>query len=101
MSGFNITIIQVICCKITDGWRKLKPNTKSNLMKLCPKMSHTLEITFNSLENFNENFENLIKFKECHEDLINVTLEKNASPQIEDPKNSSLGETNIGRSIKI
>ncbi|RHZ80945.1 hypothetical protein Glove_130g8 [Diversispora epigaea] len=58
MSGFRITITQVLRCKITNGWQKLKPNTKSNLMLICPKMSHTLEISFNSLENFDENFKN-------------------------------------------
>ncbi|RHZ82063.1 hypothetical protein Glove_114g175 [Diversispora epigaea] len=99
MSGFEITITQVICCKITDGWRKLKPNTKSNLTKLCPKMSHTIKITFNSLDGFNENFENLLKSKKSRKDLLNVTLIKNASAQIEDPKNSSVGDTNIERSV--
>ncbi|CAG8562138.1 943_t:CDS:2 [Diversispora eburnea] len=101
MSGFHITITQVLCCKITDGWRKLKPNTKSNFMKLCPKMSHTLKITFNSLKNFNENFENFMKSEESHEDHINIILEKNASPQIEDPKKSYVGYINLERSVKI
>ncbi|CAG8604586.1 3788_t:CDS:2, partial [Diversispora eburnea] len=97
MSGFHITINQVICCKITDGWRKLKPYTKSNLMQICPKMSHTIKITFNSLESFNENFEKLMKSKESHDDLINVTLVKKASPQIEDPNGGNI----IERSVKI
>ncbi|RHZ84645.1 hypothetical protein Glove_78g52 [Diversispora epigaea] len=97
MSGFHITINQVICCKITDGWRKIKPNTKSKLMQLCPKMSHTIKITFNSLKSFNEDFENLMKSKESHNDLINVTFEKKTSPQI-DP---NVGNINFERSVKV
>ncbi|CAG8541108.1 11067_t:CDS:2, partial [Diversispora eburnea] len=97
MSGFQITIKQVICCKITDGWRKLKPYTKSKLMQLCPKMSHTIKMTFNNLKTFNEDFENLMKSKESHEDLINVALKKKSPPKV-DP---NVRNVNFERSVKV
>ncbi|CAG8465846.1 903_t:CDS:2 [Diversispora eburnea] len=75
MSGFRITITQTLRCEITDcWWRKLNPNTGSKLMKLCPKMAHTLEITFNSLESFNEKFANLKNSVEFHEDQLNINI---------------------------
>ncbi|RHZ83981.1 hypothetical protein Glove_86g135 [Diversispora epigaea] len=58
VKGFSVTIKQVLNCKI------YKPPfnffNKSSIMK-CPKMVHTLEITFNDLEKFNEGFADLRK----------------------------------------
>ncbi|CAG8451575.1 5464_t:CDS:2 [Diversispora eburnea] len=101
MSGFRITIIQALRCDITDGWRrKLKPNIKSKLMKLCPKMAHTLEISFNSFENFNENFKNLKNYQKFHEDRLKVTVAKNASPQIENQKIQTLEISTLSVQLK-
>ncbi|RHZ44149.1 hypothetical protein Glove_756g38 [Diversispora epigaea] len=105
MSGFRITITQVLRCKITDDWRKYNPITRSKLKKLCPKMAHTFEISFNSLENFNENFANLKKSENCEKlhgvDLLNVTFKKNASPTIENSKNSNIGNIEIKRVLEF
>ncbi|RHZ45082.1 hypothetical protein Glove_692g21 [Diversispora epigaea] len=100
MSGFHITITQVLRCEITDGWRKLKPGTKSKLMLICPKLSHTLKITFNSLKNFDENFANLKNSEKLHEGRLKVTLEKNKSPHIEKPKNSNIGNIDVERKVE-
>ncbi|RHZ54987.1 hypothetical protein Glove_421g120 [Diversispora epigaea] len=107
MSGFRVTITQVLRCDITNGWRKLNPFNpikRSKLRKLCPKMVHTLEISFNSLENFNENFadlKNSKNFEKLQGDFLNVTFSKNASPQIENSKNSNIGNIDIKRAFKI
>ncbi|RHZ45736.1 hypothetical protein Glove_658g3 [Diversispora epigaea] len=103
MSGFRITITQVLRCEITEGWRKYKLNTRSKLKKLCPKMAHTLEISFNSLENFDENFANLKNSENSEKlrgDFLNVTFAKNATPQIEDSKNFHIGNIEIRRSFR-
>ncbi|RHZ45728.1 hypothetical protein Glove_658g26 [Diversispora epigaea] len=103
MSGFRITITQVLRCEITDGWRKYNPITRSKLKKLCPKMAHTLEMSFNSLENFDENFANLKNSENSEKlhggDFLNVTFSKNASPQIENSENSNIGNIEIKRSF--
>ncbi|RHZ45739.1 hypothetical protein Glove_658g7 [Diversispora epigaea] len=99
MDGFHIIISQVLRCTITNSWRKLKLNTGSKLIQLCPKMSHTLKITFKSLENFNEGFEKFGTSKKNLQDLLNVTLEKGAKPQMDNPKNLSIGNINIERSV--
>ncbi|RHZ45065.1 hypothetical protein Glove_692g19 [Diversispora epigaea] len=99
MSGFHITITQVLRCEITDIWQKLKPGTKSKLMLICPKLSHTLKITFNSLKNFDENFANLKNSEKFHEGRLKVTVEKNTFPHIEKPKNSNIGNFNIERKV--
>ncbi|RHZ81916.1 hypothetical protein Glove_116g34 [Diversispora epigaea] len=96
MSGFHITITQVLRCKITKGWRKHKLNTGSKLIQQYPKMAHTFKITFNSLENFNENFENLRNYEESR-DRLNVTFAKNAL-STENTKNSNIEDTSIERS---
>ncbi|RHZ88802.1 hypothetical protein Glove_21g166 [Diversispora epigaea] len=74
MSGFRITITQVLSYKIIDGWQKYNLDIKSKLMQLSPKMAHILEISFNSLKNFNKDFENLRKSENFHEDLLNYNL---------------------------
>ncbi|RHZ45729.1 hypothetical protein Glove_658g27 [Diversispora epigaea] len=90
MSGFRITITQVLRCEITDCWYNPIKRSKSRLKKLCPKMVHILEISFNSLENFNENFANLKNSEKLHGDFLNVTFSKNVSPQIEKSKNENI-----------
>ncbi|RHZ45725.1 hypothetical protein Glove_658g29 [Diversispora epigaea] len=102
MSGFRITITQVLRCEITDCWYNPIKRSKSKLKKLCPKIAHTLEISFNSLENFNENFENLKNSEKLHGgDFLNVTFSKNVSPQIENSKNSNIGNIEIKRSLTM
>ncbi|RHZ85378.1 hypothetical protein Glove_66g48 [Diversispora epigaea] len=61
------------------------------------QMAHTLELSFNSLENFNENFENLMLSEEFHKGFINVNK---AFPQIEVIKNFSSGNIEIKRSFR-
>ncbi|CAG8594746.1 7820_t:CDS:2 [Dentiscutata erythropus] len=69
MRGFKITITQILRCEFRGrGWGK--SNKKVKLIKLCPKMAHTLEITFNSIDNFNENFAKLKRDYFEHENLI-------------------------------
>ncbi|RHZ45740.1 hypothetical protein Glove_658g31 [Diversispora epigaea] len=101
MTGFRVTITQVLCCKITNGWHKYNPITRSKLKKLCPKIAHTLEISFNSLENFNENFANLKSSEnsgKLHGDFLNVTF--SPQPQIENSKNYNIGNIEIKRAFK-
>lgn len=43
--GFRITITQVICFEITNGWHKYNPITRSKLIRIFFKMAHTLEIS--------------------------------------------------------
>ncbi|CAG8613088.1 11428_t:CDS:2, partial [Diversispora eburnea] len=62
VKGFSVTIQQVLNCinKSTFNFLKNFRNNKPPVMK-CPKMVHTLEITFNDLKEFNENFGELRK----------------------------------------
>ncbi|CAG8622727.1 16989_t:CDS:2, partial [Cetraspora pellucida] len=69
MRGFSITITQILRCEFCGcGWSKI--NKKSKLIKLCPQMAHVLEISFNSIDDFNENFAKLNKDYFIHEGLI-------------------------------
>ncbi|RHZ88805.1 hypothetical protein Glove_21g163 [Diversispora epigaea] len=105
MIGFRITITQILRCNIIDGWQKYNPNAKSKLMQLTPKMAHVLEISFNSLENFNNDFENLRKSENFH-DLLNVAFENkknfkyNTDFSIEKNSNIENIEIKQPRSIK-
>jgi len=58
MSGFRITIVQVLRFKFTYINNYI---SRKILLINCPTMSHSLEITFNSLANFNKNFAELRK----------------------------------------
>ncbi|RHZ54988.1 hypothetical protein Glove_421g121 [Diversispora epigaea] len=100
MSGFRITITQVLRCKITSGWRKYNPITRSKLKNLCPKMAHTFEISFNSLKNFNENLVDLKNSEEFQEGRLNVTLSKNSLSRMRNSKNSDIGNIKIKRSFE-
>ncbi|CAG8433023.1 8578_t:CDS:2 [Diversispora eburnea] len=77
MYGFRISIEQILSCKING--RRFISNKESKLIKLCPKMVHTLEITFDSLVDFNKNFENFEMPKGSRPNVIfgeNVTPKK-------------------------
>ncbi|RHZ78091.1 hypothetical protein Glove_168g253 [Diversispora epigaea] len=56
VKGFSVTIKQVLNCQINNP--RLSFFNKSLVIK-CTKMVHTLEITFNDLENFNKGFTEL------------------------------------------
>lgn len=58
MKGFRIEFKQVLC-KVTNQYHWSKK----------AKVVHTLEISFNSFENFNENFESLRKSDVLHDNL--------------------------------
>ncbi|CAG8608451.1 10511_t:CDS:2, partial [Diversispora eburnea] len=62
VKGFSVTIKQVLNCINKPAINFLPFNffNKLSVMK-CPKMVHTLEITFNDLEKFNEGFAELRK----------------------------------------
>ncbi|CAG8594590.1 4066_t:CDS:2, partial [Diversispora eburnea] len=97
MSGFHVTITQVLRCEITNSWHKHKLNTGSKLIQQCPRIAHTFKITFKSLENFNENFENLRNCEEFN-DCLNVTFSKNVLPK-ENTIKSDINDINIERSV--
>lgn len=110
MSGFQITITQVLRCKFIEGWRKHVPGfcrqyisnpTESKWMQICPKMAHTIKITFNDLENFNENFKNLKNSKGAQYDFNNILLSKNTSQKesLKCSKNSKIGSIDVERSV--
>lgn len=75
-----------------------RKKTESKLKKLCPIVAHTLEITFNSLEDFTQNFENFKKSESSHDDLLIFTFEKNSIPHVE--KTGMNGNSEIKRSFK-
>ncbi|RHZ83844.1 hypothetical protein Glove_87g84 [Diversispora epigaea] len=99
MSGFHVTITQVLRCETNDNWRRFILNKGTKLIQQCPKMAHTFKITFNSLEKFNENFENLRNCKESH-DRLNITFAKNILPT-EPTKKSDIKDINIERSASL
>ncbi|RHZ83982.1 hypothetical protein Glove_86g134 [Diversispora epigaea] len=70
MKGFSITIKQVLNCKIKSNNFSLLSLVK------CPKLVHTLEITFNNLEKFNKGFAELRKKLHCGSLNPEIKLEK-------------------------
>lgn len=63
-------------------------------------MAHTLEITFNSFEDFDEKFLNLKRSRDLHNEFLEVTFTKKDLPQIENIKNLSNGNIEFKRSFK-
>jgi len=63
-------------------------------------MAHTLKISFNSLENFNENFKCLKKSGEFNEGLISVAFAKNYPPQIEHRKDFNIGNDDVSKALQ-
>lgn len=94
MSGFHVTITQVLYCKI-NGWCKYNPIARSKTKKLCPKMAHSPRITFNGFDNFNKNFKNFRKSDDFHDGFLNVAFSKKPSPQMENSKSSSIENIEI------
>ncbi len=58
MHGFCITITQVLDYRPKAKAYKFLSYKKPKLLQ-CPKMAHSLKITFNDLEDFNTNFAKL------------------------------------------
>ncbi|RHZ48173.1 hypothetical protein Glove_557g61 [Diversispora epigaea] len=75
MKGFSITIKQVLNCKI-----KFNKFRFGSFMIKCPKVVHTLEITFNNLEEFNKGFAELRKKLHCGSLNPEIKLGKNSKP---------------------
>ena len=69
MCGFHITVTQMLCFKLTGIISGISRITKSKLIK-CPKIAHTLKLTFNELEDFNKKFATLDYYHSAVEDLI-------------------------------
>ncbi|RHZ83980.1 hypothetical protein Glove_86g132 [Diversispora epigaea] len=87
MKGFSITIKQVLTCTIKPN----RFNFKSFVIK-CPKVVHTLVITFNNLKEFNKEFAELRK--KFHHGSSN--------PEIELEKKNhkySITESNKGKNL--
>lgn len=74
MSGFSIKISQVLRCSETGILHKYKL-----IKNRFPSMDHTLEISFNSLENLNKDYENFKK-KNSEINRLSVNFVKNISP---------------------
>ncbi|CAB4404412.1 unnamed protein product [Rhizophagus irregularis] len=92
MHGFRVKITQVLCFEFTDTWANLF--RKPKLVK-CPKISHTLEIIFNNLEDFNEKFARLQYFHRGADDIIH-DVKKNIMPN---PTKTESDIINIERSL--
>ncbi|CAG8530771.1 1097_t:CDS:1, partial [Scutellospora calospora] len=80
MKGFCITIVQVLRCEL-----KPKPNffsfkSKPEIIKKCPQIVHTLEVSFNDITNFNERFAKLTKNLYMDHEEITVILDENRLP---------------------
>ncbi|CAG8675860.1 7153_t:CDS:2, partial [Funneliformis caledonium] len=74
MSGFRITITQVLRYKIINSFKLFL--SKPKLIK-CPVITHVLEISFNKLEDFNANFAKLVRPDEepyYNENDVNIEI---------------------------
>ncbi|CAI2195165.1 1390_t:CDS:2 [Funneliformis geosporum] len=95
MCGFRVKITQVLHFNFTvAGVLNRVVDFKPKLV-MCPKVSHTLEIDFNGLEDFNEKFMSLERFRRG-EDLI-LTVNNNTCTNVTDKTDS--GFVNIDRSF--
>ncbi|CAI2180958.1 337_t:CDS:2 [Funneliformis geosporum] len=78
MRGFCITITQELHFQFKIfKWFRTLPNAKT-MLSPCPKMAHSLEITFSDLKDFNSKLAN-IKKTFYENDGINITVGKNNS----------------------
>ncbi|CAG8775711.1 23437_t:CDS:2 [Gigaspora margarita] len=72
MCGFKISITQILHHKFSPrGFHKMYPKSRSRLFRLCPKMAHTLEISFKNINDFNKNF---AKLEEIHFEQKDLTV---------------------------
>ncbi|CAG8712613.1 12732_t:CDS:1, partial [Funneliformis caledonium] len=94
MQGFCVTITQVLCCEITHDWRRFIPNTKFQLLKLCPKMCHSLKITFNDLKDFNAKLSKLNQTCYPNTENIMITLGRNEKENINKAANQKIENLN-------
>ncbi|CAB5197916.1 unnamed protein product [Rhizophagus irregularis] len=86
MCGFSVKITQVLRFNFTAvGVVNKLIDIKPKLV-MCPKVSHTLEINFNGLEDFNEKFMSLERFR-SDENLI-FTVNNNTCTDVTAKTNS-------------
>ncbi|CAI2192273.1 17424_t:CDS:2, partial [Funneliformis geosporum] len=93
--GFRVIITQVLHFNFTVAGALNKVVDFKPKLVMCPKVSHTLEIDFNGLEDFNEKFMSLERFRRS-EDLI-LTVNNNTCTNVTDKTDS--GFVNIERSF--
>ncbi|CAG8731371.1 1979_t:CDS:2 [Gigaspora margarita] len=77
MKGFRVNIMQILCIKFKPP--RFHFGRKPEILKQCPKLTHLLEISFNNINNFNENFTKLTEMLYTDHDDIFINLEKNKS----------------------
>ncbi|CAG8522428.1 2562_t:CDS:1 [Scutellospora calospora] len=82
MQGFRITIKQILGCNIKSKSlsRKKVVGTFPQIMRTCPQITHQLDISFNNITNFNENFAKLTKLKPDRR-IIDINFENDSIPQ--------------------
>ncbi|CAI2180796.1 8647_t:CDS:1, partial [Funneliformis geosporum] len=75
VQGFCITITQVLRCEVAHDLRsRFRQHIKTNLLKHCPKMSHSLKVTFKDLKNFNAKFTQLNRTLYTNNGKININV---------------------------
>ncbi|KAF0464787.1 sel1 repeat-containing protein: PROVISIONAL [Gigaspora margarita] len=77
MKGFRVNIMQILCSKFKPP--RFHLGRKPEILKQCPKITHLLEISFNNINDFNENFTKLTETLYTDHDDIVINLEKNKS----------------------
>ncbi|CAG8786779.1 3926_t:CDS:2, partial [Gigaspora margarita] len=82
MNGFCVTIIQVLRCEFKPMSNFFNFKVKPAIVKKCPQLVHTLEISFNDLTNFNEGFAKLTKRLHMEHKELSVILETNTLSSI-------------------
>ncbi|CAB4443506.1 unnamed protein product [Rhizophagus irregularis] len=95
MCGFGVKITQVLRFNFTAVSVVNKLMDFRPKLVMCPKVSHTLEINFNGLEDFNEKFMSLERFR-SGENLI-FTVNNNTCTDVTAKTDS--GFVNIERSV--
>ncbi|CAG8735785.1 31212_t:CDS:2 [Gigaspora margarita] len=67
MTGFRIGIKQILRCRPKFRYIKLP-----EIFRKCPQITHTLEVSFNNITNFNEGFNELkVRYTEQQEIYVN------------------------------
>ncbi|CAG8542000.1 15982_t:CDS:2 [Gigaspora margarita] len=81
MKGFKISIKQILGCNIKPFCRIKKSKIKFlQIMKTCPQITHELEVSFNNVTNFNEEFANLVNNLKEDLRILNLNFEGNTNP---------------------
>ncbi|RIA96767.1 hypothetical protein C1645_754227 [Glomus cerebriforme] len=93
MNGFHITITQVLHFNLKIF---SKSRFKTPKFMKCPKIAHTLKITFNEIENFNEKFAAL---DYQHKVIESLKFDVNDKNQRNKPTKTNSGIINIERSV--